>query len=233
MNQALLPGYLNFLMAWYNVRKLPKYQIVQTEKEPSEVEWEKLQDEVYPYKPITINPSLLLEIFNNECLPIIKQNLQSYQRQEFEIEKVLNQLLDKLLELIWSSDAPKEIKEKEAKDAEKLFYRRPLEILQNHQRRLSHLLKMNDWKRKPAGNNEITDSDIARAKEFSLKEFIAVNHAGFAHCPFHNEKTPSFKIFKDNRYHCFSCGVDGDVIDFIMKRDGIDFILAVKKLLNK
>ena len=31
-------------------------------------------------------------------------------------------------------------------------------------------------------------------------------------CPFHNDKTPSMKL--DQRYHCFGCGADGDVIDF-------------------
>lgn len=35
-------------------------------------------------------------------------------------------------------------------------------------------------------------------------------------CPFHNEKTPSFTIYKD-RFHCFGCGEKGDVIDFVVK----------------
>ena len=39
-----------------------------------------------------------------------------------------------------------------------------------------------------------------------------VNRNGMACCPFHNDKTPSMKL--DQRYHCFGCGADGDVIDF-------------------
>jgi DNA primase len=36
---------------------------------------------------------------------------------------------------------------------------------------------------------------------------------GFIACPFHQEKTPSLKLF-ENRFHCFGCGTSGDVIDF-------------------
>ena len=41
-------------------------------------------------------------------------------------------------------------------------------------------------------------------------------------CPFHSEKTPSFTIFSDGeRYHCFGCGVGGDVIDFVQSLHGV------------
>ena len=42
---------------------------------------------------------------------------------------------------------------------------------------------------------------------------IRVNRNGMACCPFHNDKTPSMKL--DKRFHCFGCGADGDVIDFV------------------
>ena len=41
---------------------------------------------------------------------------------------------------------------------------------------------------------------------------IHAGRNGMACCPFHNDKTPSMKL--DQRYHCFGCGADGDVIDF-------------------
>ena len=41
---------------------------------------------------------------------------------------------------------------------------------------------------------------------------IRVGRNGMACYPFHNDKTPSMKL--DQRYHCFGCGADGDVIDF-------------------
>ena len=34
-------------------------------------------------------------------------------------------------------------------------------------------------------------------------------------CPFHDDKTPSMKA--DRRFHCFGCGADGDVIDFVSR----------------
>jgi DNA primase len=52
---------------------------------------------------------------------------------------------------------------------------------------------------------------------------VKVNRSGFACCPFHNEKTPSMKVYKNNTFHCFGCGADGDVFDFVQKIDGVDF----------
>ena len=78
----------------------------------------------------------------------------------------------------------------------------------------------------------ITEADIARAKETPLTDFLEVNHAGFARCPFHEDKTPSLKVYQNtNRWFCFSCNAGTDVVDFIQKRYGCDFITAVKKLL--
>ncbi len=58
------------------------------------------------------------------------------------------------------------------------------------------------------------------------------NRAGFARCPFHNEKTASFKI--KNRYmaHCFGCGWSGGVISFTMQMFGLDYMQAVHKLVR-
>lgn len=53
-------------------------------------------------------------------------------------------------------------------------------------------------------------------------------------CPFHNEKTPSFKIYKnDTMFKCFGCGVYGDVVDFVMQMDNCDFQAALQKLGGK
>ena len=41
---------------------------------------------------------------------------------------------------------------------------------------------------------------------------IKVRRNGMACCPFHDDKNPSMKV--DQRFHCFGCGEDGDVIDF-------------------
>ena len=57
------------------------------------------------------------------------------------------------------------------------------------------------------------------------------NRAGFICCPFHNEKTPSMKIYKGNRgIHCFGCGESGDVISFVQKYFSLSFADAVSKI---
>ena len=53
-------------------------------------------------------------------------------------------------------------------------------------------------------------------------------------CPFHEEDTPSFCVRPDQgTWHCFgSCNEGGNVIGFVMKKEGLPFPLAVKKLLK-
>lgn len=50
-------------------------------------------------------------------------------------------------------------------------------------------------------------------------------------CPFHNEKTPSFTVYEQqDTYHCFGCGVHGDVFSFKMQTEGLSFLEAVENL---
>lgn len=46
-------------------------------------------------------------------------------------------------------------------------------------------------------------------------------------CPLHQEKTPSFCIYKDNWYHCYGCQAHGNVFDYIMKTRNSDFKAAL------
>lgn len=59
---------------------------------------------------------------------------------------------------------------------------------------------------------------------------LEISRVGMALCPFHNERTPSAKIYPD-ALHCFGCGTHVDVIGFTQKMFGLDKpIDAVKKL---
>jgi DNA primase len=50
-------------------------------------------------------------------------------------------------------------------------------------------------------------------------------------CPFHSEKTPSFTVHVVHQfYKCFSCGAGGDVVKFVMEKDGLSFYEALKSL---
>ncbi|MCA9836637.1 MAG: DNA primase [Trueperaceae bacterium] len=50
-------------------------------------------------------------------------------------------------------------------------------------------------------------------------------------CPFHNEKTPSFHVHQDKGfYYCFGCQAKGDIFDFVMQTQGIDFYSALEFL---
>ncbi|MCA8912646.1 MAG: DNA primase [Planctomycetes bacterium] len=53
-------------------------------------------------------------------------------------------------------------------------------------------------------------------------------------CPFHDEKTPSFTVSPQRQtYKCFGCGVYGNVIDFVMEYEKLDFREALEKLADR
>lgn len=60
-------------------------------------------------------------------------------------------------------------------------------------------------------------------KEWLERYGIEINRKGFAKCPFHSEKTASFRVYADNTYHCFGCGAHGDVISFVMAVQNVPF----------
>lgn len=53
-------------------------------------------------------------------------------------------------------------------------------------------------------------------------------------CPFHEERTPSFSVDPHEKlYHCFGCGVGGDVIKFVEEKEGVGFAEAVELLADR
>ena len=58
------------------------------------------------------------------------------------------------------------------------------------------------------------------------------NHMGL--CPFHNEKTPSFSVSASKQmYHCFGCGVGGNVFTFVMEYENYTFLEALRFLAER
>jgi len=77
-------------------------------------------------------------------------------------------------------------------------------------------------------------ADIVRivGEYVKLKKAGAQNYAGL--CPFHQEKTPSFSVHATRQfYHCFGCGVSGDVFSFVQKIENITFPEAVRAVAQK
>src|SRR5216684_210920 len=65
-----------------------------------------------------------------------------------------------------------------------------------------------------------------------LKKAGAQNYSGL--CPFHGEKTPSFSVHATRQfYHCFGCGLSGDVFSFVQKIENITFPEAVRLVAQK
>jgi len=58
------------------------------------------------------------------------------------------------------------------------------------------------------------------------------NYVGL--CPFHQEKTPSFNVSPDRQmYHCFGCGVGGNVFTFLMELDKVSFVESVRTIAER
>ena len=67
--------------------------------------------------------------------------------------------------------------------------------------------------------------------------YVQIKRAGNsikALCPFHKEKTPSFHVNPARQaFHCFGCGVGGDVFKFVMLYDHVDFPTALRMLASR
>lgn len=81
----------------------------------------------------------------------------------------------------------------------------------------------------------LTDAQIEDAREYPILDLVdQPRRSGGTFkilCPMHEERTPSCNIYVErNGFWCFGCNKGGDVIDFMMARDDVDFTTAVKQL---
>jgi DNA primase len=69
----------------------------------------------------------------------------------------------------------------------------------------------------------------------SARTQLRKSGAGYmGRCPFHEERTPSFSVSSEkNTYHCFGCGVGGDVITFVRETEQLDFVGAIEWLAER
>ena len=79
--------------------------------------------------------------------------------------------------------------------------------------------------------NSIKLSDVI-GKNLSLKKRDNNNYVAL--CPFHKEKTPSFNISDEKGfYHCFGCGKNGDLFNYVMETENLSFLEALKRLADQ
>lgn len=87
--------------------------------------------------------------------------------------------------------------------------------------------------------NDETIEEVTAANDIVdvVSNYVTLKRKGnnyFGLCPFHREKTSSFSVAPDKQiFHCFGCGVGGNVIQFIMKIENLSFIDTVKFLAER
>src|SRR5262245_3034065 len=94
-------------------------------------------------------------------------------------------------------------------------------------------------------DQEVIPTSVGTAAEVKQKldlaeyigETVQLRKAGTTYkglCPFHGERTPSFVVTPAREtWHCFGCGLGGDIFSFVMQRDGVDFPTALRTLAGR
>lgn len=174
----------------------------------------------------------LLDAFP-EALEIIPIKLKEWIGVKSEIEKVVT----KKLKYIHRAEPDSEKREL-LKIIIAGVHGNEFEEAERHIKRLKRLLSLSKNKKK--SNKYLSEEDVETARNVpildvarGLSKVKKVNGGYSACCCFHDDSTPSLKIYtKDNSFYCFGCGAGGNVISFVMKQDSLGFIDATRRLLG-
>ncbi|MCC8160647.1 MAG: DNA primase [Oscillospiraceae bacterium] len=70
-----------------------------------------------------------------------------------------------------------------------------------------------------------------------VSQYVSLKKSGRDYsglCPFHNEKTQSFHVIREKQlFHCFGCGASGNLVQFVMRTENLDFVDALKLLADR
>jgi hypothetical protein len=177
------------------------------------------------------NDKELLAIFP-DARKIIPQKLeereQEYKLLRNEIRAFLKRIREENFESLWF-----------AEEIAKVFYFPDLFACERHIYRLRRMKFVAEGSNKKyCKENFYENIELARSYPIFqvAREKLELKKSGnnySALCPFHNEKTPSFYIYvEDNQYHCFGCGVHGDVINLAQHLYGLSFKQTIELLTN-
>ena len=186
------------------------------------------------YRADKLTDRELLEVYGPECVGIIKQKIQEYEEERKRFDDGHSRWIEYVAKYLLY-----------AKDLSRWFWfdgvweceHKPrIEFLESGIKRLKRLLEVH--KNKGKKTNSITDEHIQDAKRVPIEQFYEgrLRPSGgklCGSCPFHQERTGSFFIYiETNTWHCFGqCG-GGDSISFIMKKQELGFLDAVRYLLK-
>lgn len=82
-------------------------------------------------------------------------------------------------------------------------------------------------------NEVFSENDIVDyASRYVRLKKVGNDYSGL--CPFHKEKSPSFHVSREKQlFHCFGCGASGNLVQFVMRAEGLDFVEALKLLAQR
>lgn len=183
-----------------------------------------------------MTPLELIETYP-EALTIVKRNLALWRKYKREVMPLYDKCIDIGIDMWISSGVNDDIIKANIEDWHEFIMKRlpkgPKEI-DGHIKRLQYLSSLYERVGKPIGTHEITERDIALAKEVPIPQYLPLTRSGFVSCPFHNEKTPSAKYYPDkNKIFCFGCQKSADAIDVVMQLYGLEFLAAVTFMIRK
>ncbi len=167
----------------------------------------------------------LLQVFP-EAEEVLPEKLEEWAEER---NKVLG-TIKKKLEIISQKSAPEN----------QWFWREILKVfcgpeLLKINQNIERLKRLKMISRGRVLKGRLNEADIERSRVVPIEnlvngQFKKVGNKSVALCPFHNEKTPSFYVYPENRFYCYGCGKNGDAISFIMELNGLKFPDAVKFL---
>lgn len=186
----------------YDVRKAGEYEQMMRDRDAA----------AESYEPIKYNP-FELEPLKGLIIDIVKQWKQNAGKILEEIREIRSKQRTTPQEG-WLFDSWIEEKQKS--------HQQLMHKIQRYEMYLNDVDVSKDW-----------EAAKERAKQYPIKELYVGQlrkSAGrlMGKCPFHQDDSPSFVIYANNTFHCFGCSANGDAIDFVRKRDNLDFKQAVK-----
>ena len=156
------------------------------------------------------NVLTVAETFGKSCVPRIKQIIKEHRRELGTIrsneDKARNAIYKTALSLV---------------DKELMFMIFKGAYTENRKKALSDIILFNErvlslTDGKKHGEYMTFQERILRAKAVPVDTLLKFNRGSFAHCIWHEERTPSMHLRRDrNSVHCFSCGKNGDSIDVV------------------